>query len=202
MSFDIRILKLFRISIFEFRIFEAFMQKGTGGFLQPEEIIQQLNIGKEEIVADWGCGAGYFTIPLAEMAEKGKVYALDILDTALESVKGRAKLEAIFNIETRQCNLEKPSASGLADNSIDLILLANILFQSSQKPAIIKEAKRVLKQDGEIAIIDWKPNQPMGPPSNLIISPDKIKEITRNQGLSFKREFPVDKYHWGMVFTK
>jgi ubiquinone/menaquinone biosynthesis C-methylase UbiE len=176
------------------------MARGTGGFLQPEEIVKQLNIGKEAVIADYGCGAGYFTIPLAKIAEKGIVYAFDILDTALESVKGRAKLERLFNIETKQCNLEEPNASGLADNSIDLILLANILFQSSKKTDIIKEAKRILKQNGEIVIIDWKPNQPMGPPSNLIISPDKIKEITKNQGLSFKREFPVDKYHWGAVF--
>ena len=178
------------------------MPKGTGGFLQPEEIIQQLNIGKEIVIADFGCGAGYFTIPLAKIAEQGKVYALDILDTALESVQSRAKIEGLFNIEVRNCDLEKLGKSGLEDNSIDLVLLANILFQSSQKPAIIKEAKRVLKRGGEIVIIDWKANQPMGPPENLIVSLDLAKKITKEQGLNFKKEFPVDKYHWGAVFVK
>lgn len=178
------------------------MSKGTGGFLQPEEIIKQLNIKKEMITADFGCGAGYFAIPLAKIAEKGKIYALDILDTALESVQSRAKLEGLFNIETRQCNLEVLGGSKLEDNSVDLVLLSNILFQSSKKADIIKEAKRVLKKNGELAIIDWKANQPMGPPRNLIISPDKVKEITKSQGLIFKKEFPVDKYHWGIVFQK
>lgn len=178
------------------------MPKGTGGFLQPEEIIQQLNIEKNITIADFGCGAGYFTIPLAKIAEQGKVYALDILDTALESVQSRAKIEGLFNIEVRNCDLEKLGKSGLEDNSIDLVLLANILFQSFQKPAIIKEAKRVLKQGGKIVIIDWKANQPMGPPENLIVSLNLAKKVTKEQGLNFKKEFPVDKYHWGAVFVK
>ena len=42
----------------------------------------------------------------------------------------------------------------------------------------------------------------MGPPENLIVSPDSVKEIAKKQGLSFKKEFPVDKYHWGLVFVK
>lgn len=178
------------------------MPKGTGGFLHPEEIIKQLNINKEMIIADFGCGAGYFTIPLAKIAEQGKVYALDILDTALESVRSRARLEGLFNVETKHCNLEIKGNSGLEDGLVDKVLLANILFQSSNKVAIIKEADRVLKKGGEMAIIDWKANQPMGPPENLIVSLDFVKETAKNEGLIFKKEFPVDKYHWGIVFEK
>jgi len=176
--------------------------KATGGFLQPEEIVKQLNVNKEMIIADFGCGAGYFAIPLAKIVEQGKIYALDILDTALESVQSRAKIEGLFNIETKLCNLEILGSSKLENGSIDLVLLANILFQSSKKVAILKEAKRVLKQGGEIAIIDWKSNQPMGPPEDLIVSLDWIKKTAKQEGLKLKREFPVDKYHWGIIFSK
>lgn len=178
------------------------MAYGSGGFLQPEEIIKQLNIGKETVIADFGCGAGYFTIPLAKIAEEGKVYALDVLDTALESVRSRAKLEGLFNIETKHCNLEIVGSSGLENGSIDLILLANILFQSSKKSDIIKEAIRILKKGGELAIIDWKTNQPMGPSENLVVSLESIKKIAEDLKLKLKKEIPVDKYHWGTVFIK
>lgn len=178
------------------------MPKGTGGFLRPEEIIRQLNIRKEMVIADFGCGAGYFTIPLARIAEQGKVYALDVLDTALESVQSKAKLEGLFNIETQRCNLENIGGSKIEDNSLDIAWLANILFQSSKKTDIIKETTRVLKKGGQMIIIDWKANQPMGPPEKIVVSPEEIKKIANNQGLSFKKSFPVDKYHWGMVFEK
>ena len=176
--------------------------KEAGGFSKPEETIKQLNIKEDMIIADFGCGAGYFTVPLAKAAEEGKVYALDVLAEALESVRSRAKLEGLFNIETKHCDLEILGGSGLEDNSIDLVLLGNILFQSFQKDDIIKEARRVLKKDGKLIIIDWKPNQSMGPPEKLIISSDAVKKMVKEQSLGFEKEFPVDNYHWGMAFKK
>jgi len=175
---------------------------GTGGFLRPEEVIKQLNIRKNIQVADFGCGAGYFTIPLAKVVGEGVVYAFDVMEQALESVRSRAKIQGLFNIETRRCNLENPSGSGLIINSIDLVVLANILFQSSKKLDIIKEAKRVLKKGGEMVIIDWQPDKPMGPPKDLIASQDTIKKMAQAEGLIFKKEITVDVYHWGMVFSK
>ena len=176
---------------------------GTGGFLNPEETIKQLNIEKGMMIADFGCGAGYFSIPLAKMVgEQGKIYALDILDTALESVRSRAKIEGLFNIETKHCNLEILAGSGIENNSLDLVLLHNILFQSEKKPDIIKEAFRILKKNGGISIIDWKENQPLGPGKELVVSPDLIKKIAEESGFKFKSEMNVDNYHWGMVFAK
>lgn len=169
--------------------------KGTGGFLQPEEIIEQLNIKKDVVAADFGCGAGYFTLPLAKKADK--VYALDVLDTALESVRSQAKLQGLLNIETKQSNLEV--SSGLESESIDLVLLANVLFQTDKRSDIIKEAGKVLKKSGRLVIIDWKKDQPIGPPQNLVVSMESIKKLTT---LKFVKEFPIDKYHWGLIFEK
>ena len=176
---------------------------GTGGFLRPEETIKQLNIKKGDWVADFGCGAGYFSIPLAKMIEKeGKVYALDVLDSALESVRSRAKIEGLLNIETKRCNLEILGNSGLGNGSVDLVLLHNILFQSDKKDDIIKEAARILKNSGEISIIDWKASQPMGPSKDLIVSIDSVKEMAEKSGLKFKKDMIVDNYHWGIIFEK
>jgi ubiquinone/menaquinone biosynthesis C-methylase UbiE len=176
---------------------------GTGGFLHPEETVKQLNIKKWMKVADFGCGSGYFTLPIAKkLAHESRVYAADIIEEALESVRSRARLQGLFNIETVRCNLEELNGTGLGENSMDLVLLANILFQSQKKVDIIKEAKRVLKESGEMAIIDWKPDQPMGPAKDFIVSLGAVKKIVEDEGLRFKRELAVDKYHWGLVFNK
>jgi ubiquinone/menaquinone biosynthesis C-methylase UbiE len=179
------------------------MIKGTGGFLKPEEIINQLNIAKGMQVADFGCGAGYFVIPAAKLVgDEGKVYALDILDSALESVRSRARIEGLFNIITKHCNLEVLMSSQIDNNSVDLVLLSNILFQSNDKAGIIKEAVRILKKNGSLAIIDWLPGQFLGPSKDLIVPLEDIKKMAENNGTKFNKNISIDTYHWGMIFIK
>lgn len=179
------------------------MVKGTGGFLNPGEIIKYLSIVKGMKVADFGCGAGYFVIPTAKIVgDEGKVYALDVLDTALESVRSRARIEGLFNIITKRCNLEILGGSQIDNDSMDLVLLSNILFQSDDKVGIIKEAIRILKKDGRLAIIDWLPGQFLGPSKNLIVSIEKVKEMAESNGGKFVQNVSIDTYHWGMIFKK
>ena len=179
------------------------MIQGTGGFLNPLEAIKQLNILTNMWVADFGCGAGFFVIPMAEIVGKdGKVFALDVMDSALESVRSKAKMKGFFNIITKRCNLETLGGSQIENNSIDLVLLSNILFQSDNKAGIIKEGARILKPGGEMTIIDWRENQPMGPAKDLIIPIDNVGTMAEENGLKFKKEIQVDKYHWGMIFVK
>lgn len=176
---------------------------GSGGFLNPQRIIGELGIFEEGIVvADFGCGHGYFSIPLArKVGPQGKIFALDVLPAALEAVHSRAKMEGISNIETKRCNLEKVGSSGLGDESCDIVLIANLLFQTEDDESVVKEAKRVLKKEGRIVFIDWKPEVPFGPQGKRNLD-EEIKNLMQNGGFFFEREFPTDNYHYGMVFKK
>lgn len=179
------------------------MAKGTGGFLNPDKIIQEFDIKEGMRAADFGCGAGYFVISLAKsVGEKGKVYAVDVLQTALESVRSSAKDQGLLNIETIRANLEVLGGSRLEDESLDVVLLANILFQSPKKNNIIKEASRVLKKGGKMVIIEWEKNQPLGPPEKLIVEKESIKEIAKKRNFKFEKDIPAGEHHWGMIFIK
>jgi len=178
------------------------MVEGTGGFLEPQTILKQLDIRDNMIVADFGCGHGYFSIPLAKAIPQGIVYALDVVEEALEAVQSQAKLEVISNIEIVHCNLEMRGDSKLNDQSIDLALLANILFQSQKKPEILKEAKRVLKKDGQLVLIDWLVGSPLTPKQGWFVSKDEAKQITETEGFRFVKELEMDKQHYGLVFKK
>ena len=92
---------------------------------------------------------------------------------------------------------------GFKNEEFDVYLSFGVVEHFEQGPIkALKEARRVLKKGGDLIIIDWKANQYMGPPENLITSPENIKKITKEKGLSFEKDFPVDKYHWGMIFRK
>jgi ubiquinone/menaquinone biosynthesis C-methylase UbiE len=175
---------------------------GTGGFLNPQKIIDNLEIKDGLIIADFGCGHGYFSLPLAKkVGQYGKVFALDVLPEALEEVNSRAKLEGIQNIESKRCNLEKEGGSKLPDSSCNMVLVANLLFQTEDDEKVIREAKRVLKPEGKLVFIDWRPDVSLGPQGKRV-KPEEIKELLLKENFSFEKELPTDNYHFGLIFKK
>jgi len=178
------------------------MLQHTGGFLHPEQILQQLHLRPNMNAADFGCGHGYFSLPLAKMLSEGRVYSLDVMKEALQAVKSQAEIEGISNIETIRCNLEEPGGSQLPDESMDVVILANILFQSNKKPAIIKEAARVLRKEGQCVLIDWLKEASLSPQGGWLISKKEAQELAEAEGLTFERDLQMDNQHYGMVFRK
>lgn len=179
-------------------------QKGSGGFLRPEEVLRDnIEIRQGMVIADLGCGSGYFTIPLARaVSNQGKVYAVDVLPGALASVRSRAKLEGLFNVESIRANAEIKGGTNLEDNSVDLVMLSNILFQSDKKNDIIKEASRILKSGGNLIVVEWSEKNPIGPPSSQRVKESEIKEIIMEQNLKLLKSFDAGSYHYGLVFVK
>jgi len=172
---------------------------GTGGFLNPKNIVESFVFLEPQMkVADFGCGHGYFVIPLAQKLTEGKVFALDILPSALEAVKSKARMEGLQNIEYLRCDLEKKAK--LEDESCDVVLIANLLFQVENKENVIQEAKRVTKKGGRIICIEWLPNLPFSPQN--AVSPQKAKELFLKHNLTLEKEFATDRYHYGLIFKK
>lgn len=175
---------------------------GTGGFMRPDDVVENFEIKKGMHIADFGCGAGYFAILLAKRAgREGVVYAVDILESALDSVRGKAKFSSLFNIETIRGNLEKEKGSGLTDASCDRVILANVLFQSARKDAILKEARRVLRSSGKIVVIEWKEDAQFGPETRYRIAKDALKNIVKEAGFVLEKEFSAGSSHYGLVFS-
>lgn len=170
--------------------------------MRPGEVLSNLEVKKGMEIADFGCGAGYFTILLAKLVGKeGTVYAIDVLEGALDSVRGKAKFSSLLNIETIRGNLEKEKGSSLKDASSDMVMLANVLFQSRDKPAILKEARRVLKKNGKIVVIEWKEEAPFGPEVRYRIGKEALKQMAKEAGFVLEKDFPAGSNHYGLVFS-
>lgn len=176
----------------------------TGGFLNPDLIIDEFGLRPGMNVADFGSGAGYFTILIGQkVGKEGQVYALDIMESALDSVREKAKAAGVENIEEIRANLEILGSSSLTDQSQDIVLLANILFQSDKKVEIMKEARRVLKDNGSLIIIDWEKNAGgFGPPDSLRTDEASMRSLAVSEGFIFEKAFDAGQFHFGMIFKK
>lgn len=171
-------------------------------FLKVNEVLNELDLKESMLGAEFGCGSAMFAIALARKLKKGRVYALDIQEEKLSALKGKLSLEKINNVQTTLCDLEADKGSTLKDNSLDIILIPNVLFQSSNKTAIIKEAKRILKPKAQLLVIDWLKKSAFSPAAKDMVSPDEIKKIAETLGFTLKKELAAGDYHYALLFIK
>lgn len=179
----------------------------SGGtqLIDPVKTLERVGVSEGMAVADLGCGgSGHFSIHAAQMVgEKGMVYAVDIIRSALNEVAKKARLEGVKNLKTIWANLEIYRSTKLPDNSVDVALLKNVLFQSKEHSNIFQEAKRIIKPEGKLLVIDWnKTSAPFGPPLVDRVSPKEVKSLANSIQLQNIDEFAAGKYHFALVFQK
>ena len=170
-------------------------------FLDPTQVLRSLPLKEDMVAVDFGSGSGGWVLPLSQILEEGKVYAIDVLEEPLSVLKGRMRSEGILNIETIQSDVEKPKGSTLPSESVDLVLMTNLLFQVDDKKAVFEEAKRILKREGKILVVDWEKEAPLGPTEKRV-DPKEIQQIAKGLGFRLEKEFKAGAYHWALIFSK
>ncbi|PIW36517.1 MAG: hypothetical protein COW24_04890 [Candidatus Kerfeldbacteria bacterium CG15_BIG_FIL_POST_REV_8_21_14_020_45_12] len=174
--------------------------------LNERGLLEHVGVDVGQTVADMGTGRECtFLLEAARMvSQTGKVYALDVVKEILEVVQGVATQAGLQNVETVWTDLEMyGAAKTVADQTIDIGILANTLSQSTDHMAMMKEAARMMKAGGRILVVEWKPVETvLGPPVAQRVSPEEIKQIALQLGIQVTDEFEAGEYHWALVLTK
>ena len=173
------------------------------GFLNVEKIVGQFDIKQNMTIADFGAGHGFFSVAFAKkVGPSGQVFAIDILSQTLEAIRSKAKLEGLFNIKIIRGDLEKPNGSTLGDASCDMVFIANVLFQVTDKSGLINEVYRVLKKDRKLAVVEWKPYIALGPQKEYRLSEEELKQFIISKGFGEPKPINAGSHHYGFIFKK
>lgn len=175
-----------------------------GEFVSPEKAMRAFGLRPGMAVADFGSGSGHFALGAARIVgSSGKVYAIDIQKDALASIKSRANLERMLQVDTVWSDLELSEGSRLPASSVDFVIISNILFQTDKKEGIIHEAARITRPGGGLGLIEWDDTPfPAGPPASMRVSRDQIRTMAGQAGYRFEREFDAGARHYGLLFKK
>lgn len=150
-------------------------------FLPPEKTLMKCGLKAGDVVADVGCGTGYFTLPAARIVgEGGRVYAVDTSRRMLDELSQRLGAEAFSNVEVVHSGeyripVEKESCT--------FALLSAVLHEVDNKRKFLTEIKELLRPEGTLAVLEWNTVHPEdGPPLKERIAVAELSQMLMDQG--------------------
>jgi arsenite methyltransferase len=119
---------------------------------KPKEVVEKLAIKPGWRVADLGAGGGYFTWYLAAaVGPQGKVYAVDIDETAFGMIEKEMRSREITNVVPTRA---EPGDAKLPE-PVDLVFSCDTYHHMKDRVAYFQSLARYLKPDGRVAILDF-----------------------------------------------
>jgi len=163
---------------------------------KPHEVMGALGLAPDATVADIGAGTGYFAVRLAHMVPKGRVYAVDVETEMVKHLARRAAAQGLANLMAVRGSPDNPRLPG----KVDLVLLVDVYHHIEDREAYFPRLRGMLKPAGRIAVIDFKPGSPQGPPADQRIPAESVKAELDRAGLLFTEEHAFLPYQYFLVF--
>lgn len=180
-------------------------------FMPPDDVVACLEMAPGMTVADVGAGTGYFTIPIAKAVQPGgRVYAVDAQTEMLRLLD--AKLGAPSAPDNIVLVEGEAADTRLPQSACDRVLIANVWHELDDHDGVLREAARILKPEGRVAILDWRADvparshgapraegDPPGPPQEHRIPETAVAEGLRNAGWRVITRANVGQYSYIVI---
>lgn len=167
---------------------------------RPDEVVENMNLAADAVVADIGAGSGYFAFRIARRVPEGRVMAVDIQPEMLELIEQRKRAEDVDNIETVRGEVDDPR---LAPESIDAALMVDAYHEFSHPFEMIDGLVEALRPGGRIFLLEYR-----GEDDSVPIRPlHKMTEAQARRemalfGLEWTETLDFLPWQHMMVFTK
>lgn len=126
----------------------------------PAQVVDWMGIQSGTQILEIGPGSGTFAIEVSKrVGEKGSVFAVDIQPAVISRLDNRLQGNKIVNVTTKVASAyELP----FSDSSFDRIFMIGVLGEIPDKNKALLEIRRVLKDDGLLAVGEllWDPDYP------------------------------------------
>ena len=119
--------------------------------------ISKLPINENSKVADVGAGSGFYTFRIANRVPKGKVYAVDIQQEALNYINNKAEKQKVDNVITVLGTEKSPN---LPENTLDLVIMVDVYHELAFPKEMLENIRKSLKSEGKLLLIEYRGEDP------------------------------------------
>lgn len=176
-------------------------------FTDPKKNVLEFGFIPGQKVVDLGSGSGHYSSALSQvLGSTGKVVAVDLDKELLVKLKNELTGTTRDNIEILNGDVEKVGGTKLRDSYADGVVFSNILYQLSDIPSTLEEAKRILKSGGKACVVEWRDLKfltGVKAQNNKHAVPEvDVKSFFEKAGFVFERSFFAGESHYGLIFKK
>jgi ubiquinone/menaquinone biosynthesis C-methylase UbiE len=168
---------------------------------KPHLVLDALGIAEASVVADFGAGAGWFTVRLARrVGPNGKVYAQDVQQEMLAAITRRVAREGLSNVESVLGQANDPM---LPVGRLDAVLTVDVLHEIDDRVTLLASLARALKPNGRLGVVDFLPGGGgPGPDAGERVAPDVIEAEAARAGLVLQRRETFLPFQYFLIFGR
>jgi SAM-dependent methyltransferase len=165
---------------------------------KPQQVIEALRLAPDAAVADVGAGTGYFTVRLAQALPRGRVYAVDLEPDMVRHLGERARQMKLDNVVAVQAAADDPRLPA----RVDCVLVVDTYHHIDGREAYFRRLAAALKDGGTVAIVDFRPDSPIGPPAAARLPAEAVVAEMRRAGYALAAEHGFLPHQYFLVFRR
>ena len=121
---------------------------------QPRRVLEAMNLEPGDVVADVGCGSGYYARQIAPLVQPGgTVYCEDIQPEMLDIMAGLAAEDNVVGIETI---LGTPVDPMLPAGELDWVIITDVYHEMSDPEPMLAGIRQALAPGGRVALLEYR----------------------------------------------
>ena len=178
--------------------------KSSFGLIDTTKFFQELDLKKGTTFLDVACGWGAYSLAAADIVGKdGQVYAVDLFEEGITSLRKEADAKGIQNLATFVSNVAQKIP--VDNDCVNVCLMATVLHDfvgDKVERQVMKEIVRVMKPNGVLAIVEYhKKEGPPGPPKRVRLSPEEVVKILSVYGYKQNRYTEIGPDNYLQIYT-
>lgn len=171
--------------------------------VDEKRLFEELNLREGQVLLDAGCGPGHYALAASwHVTRSGKVYAVDLWEEGIETLRSAATARAIDHLDARVADIAQRIP--LDDDEVDVVLMVAVLhdlLRDQSHDAALAEVERVLHPMGVFAVVEFrKLRGSPGPPVEVRLSPPEVENLLRPHRFSLERSVEVGRFHYLSLF--